>query len=950
MSRRNNKSSSGPAAAAKGGSGGPPSSHPMELSVDHRGFLIRSLDRCDTEYAALVKLNRSLTHCRDAITATPGGASLLLDLGEGLLTLNATGDGLLVGGGDNNDSIKLLSSQEEQHSLCLDFLSRMKLRRRLLNRMARRLNRLSHSMDGTDVSPPVPPKYGDLRLHVDAKAVAEYADHWKRQEEARKRITLRKAGVLLTTTATTTTQDEEVSDDVSNKNNNKDDDATHNAKFVDGKDEKVQLPESSSDGTPAPSSTSSPKPDDETAPSAAAEAAKPEATADTPAGKPAAEASSDDPDPDAAPNPAAEESPTKESPTTATPAAAAAPDATISTEPKPDKVPTSDVDNESSTCAQDDYALIRDYNDAYEQTLDLMTHQRSFLRLDNDDCGDAALAITRHHGIGAATRGTSMTMREKQVELQRWKTALLTKIPDQPSAADLGLTHRVFGLEERRKVILIQEEEKEKALLEEKEKDDSDDDDDSDDEDVDMSEEDDDDDEMKDVEKKGKSSKRKDSDSEDDESKDSEEEEEKEDSDDKEDEDDDDDSEHEDKMDEDKKEEDDDEKKEDTKKEEDEKENKKQQQPSEDLSIPKRVKPMSLLPIPSFYEQDLKRMRLIHADLMATSIHEHARRRLAEVTNDYNHAFRSSNELYSQRVKLQTDVNTISHQHRMEISKVKNEYTMQATIARARWQKSKETWEIQKAKKAVQGMFGQMPMGTNRTQNASRHPNQILNTVGLSLGRIVDAVVLKVEGGAMNDREKFEDFVAPPAPDFNGIVINKATGETYGQRSQRVETTARQQMQHLTARLQQSEEDRKRAWKRLMKTKAEFEMPLSGRRRLDPNQASQIPLPPLRASTVIPQSSTPYQPAPVPAYVPPAINRGPAHPQHHDLSNNPLLSASESKYSAARVRERISSDGTVRPVAEPKRDKDGLFMRPAGRTRKGMNWDAVRGIWVPGLR
>jgi hypothetical protein len=204
---------------------------------------------------------------------------------------------------------------------------------------------------------------------------------------------------------------------------------------------------------------------------------------------------------------------------------------------------------------------------------------------------------------------------------------------------------------------------------------------------------------------------------------------------------------------------------------------------------------------------------------------------------------------------------------------------------------------------------------------------------------------MKIEG-ALNDNEKFADHVPPQSPDFNGIVINPATGETFGERALRVESTARSQMHTLTTRLQQSEEDRKRFWRKLMKTKAEFEMPVSGRRRLDPSQAGQIPLPPLRASTIIPQSSSSYQPAPVPAYVPPAINRGPVHSGGTDYAS--LLSASESKYSAARVRERISSDGTVRPVAEPKRDKAGLFMRPAGRTRKGMNWDAVRGIWVPG--
>ena len=66
-----------------------------------------------------------------------------------------------------------------------------------------------------------------------------------------------------------------------------------------------------------------------------------------------------------------------------------------------------------------------------------------------------------------------------------------------------------------------------------------------------------------------------------------------------------------------------------------------------------------------------------------------------------------------------------------------------------------------------------------------------------------------------------------------------------------------------------------------------------------------------------------------------------------DPDSAAALAAAESKYSAARVKERIGADGTVAPVSEPKKSKDGLFQRPAGRTRKGMDWDAIRGIWIP---
>jgi hypothetical protein len=829
---------------------GPPPSHAIEHHAEHRAFLIRSLDRCDTEFAALTRLNRSLKTVRESVKEKCG-ESILLDLGQGLIKLNPTDDGL------DGDSVKLLKT-EEAHGLCCEFLWHFKLRRRLLNRVARRLNRVAHSMDGHDISPPFAPKYGDLRLHVDTKVVQDYAEHWKRQEEARERIELTKSG----------SQIEQKCDPQEH-----DDTMPVNSKD----EEKPTVPKEEST---VPDATASDTP--KTAPDATGSNAVPDTPEDT-------------------------------------------------------TIPS----------LEDDYALVRDYNAAYEHTLDLNTGQVTY-----SIAGDQPDEQEIRHGIGATHR--TMTLKEKELELKRWQTSLLTKIPEQPTAQDLGLANRVFRLEDRLKEleekelkeVQAKEEElkakkKEVKELKEKEKkqvkdeeedafmDDDDEEKDSDEEDEEK------DSDEEDEEKDSDEEEEKDSDD-DEEEKDSDEEEdddkeEEEDDEDKEEEEDDEDKKEVDTDAKDKKDKDDD--NEDDK--EDEEEKKKDQ---EDLVIPKVVRPMSLLPSPSFHDQDMKRIRLIHADLMATSIHEHARRRISEVTNDYNHSFRTSNEFYNQRVKLQTDLNTISHQHRMEVSKLKNDYTMQTAIARARWSKQKETWEIEKAKKKMQGMYGQMPVGTNRTQAASRHPNQIYNSVGLALGRVIDAVVMNFEG-APSDGEKFGDFMPPPHPNVDNLVVDQATGETYAQRNNRVETQARTQMQSLSNRLQQSEEDRKRTWRKLLKTKAEFEVPSAGRRRLDPSQIHTIPVPPLRASQAVPHSASTYQPAPVPAYVPPT--RAPAM-----IIRSPE-DMSDSKYSAARVRERISSDGTVAPVSEPKRDKDGLFMRPAGRTRKGMNWDAVRGIWVP---
>lgn len=45
---------------------------------------------------------------------------------------------------------------------------------------------------------------------------------------------------------------------------------------------------------------------------------------------------------------------------------------------------------------------------------------------------------------------------------------------------------------------------------------------------------------------------------------------------------------------------------------------------------------------------------------------------------------------------------------------------------------------------------------------------------------------------------------------------------------------------------------------------------------------------------------------------------------------------------------RKQGDGTVLPV-NLKRLPNGEFARPIGRQRKGMKWDAVRGVWIPDL-
>jgi hypothetical protein len=153
---------------------------------------------------ALIELNKSLHRVKETILQSCGEL-VLLDLGSGRLKLindelheetavsdGATGGAKTVTKSDaetkTNENRKKHDLTPGQKEVCVDFLLRMKLRRKLSTRLVRRLTRLAHAMDGKDVSPPSVPKYGDLRLQIDAKAIESWSVEWKEKEDAKNRI------------------------------------------------------------------------------------------------------------------------------------------------------------------------------------------------------------------------------------------------------------------------------------------------------------------------------------------------------------------------------------------------------------------------------------------------------------------------------------------------------------------------------------------------------------------------------------------------------------------------------------------------------------------------------------------------------------------------------------------------------------------------------------------
>lgn len=229
--------------------------------------------------------------------------------------------------------------------------------------------------------------------------------------------------------------------------------------------------------------------------------------------------------------------------------------------------------------------------------------------------------------------------------------------------------------------------------------------------------------------------------------------------------------------------------------------------------------------------------------------------------------------------------------------------------------------------------LGKVPEGTQLIKHNMMVSVGDRNVVASCLADVVDGAITVAEGKSVIPA--FQDFIPPNPPGFDF-----ETGEDMRQRQHRLENEYRSQYNLMNAQFQTSEQERSKAWRKMMKTKADFDIPhehvMGGMRqsiRVTSSNYNQIPMPTFQgsANVALPRDTS-RQGGSVASYRPPS-------------SSGPGMSTS--KYSADKVRQRKSSDGTVAPVSEPKKTSEGLYVRPAGRTRKGMRWDAFNGVWVP---
>lgn len=299
-------------------------------------------------------------------------------------------------------------------------------------------------------------------------------------------------------------------------------------------------------------------------------------------------------------------------------------------------------------------------------------------------------------------------------------------------------------------------------------------------------------------------------------------------------------------------------------------------------------------------------------------------------------ALNKSNDLNDRRARLSSQLTTLVHENRKFVAQVENNYNQELRAAFSNWNYRRQQFESARLASYMPNRNDRdhnRRQGTALTKVYAHQTEAVRQAVAFCVADIVDVAVAAGQGHI--ELKRFGDeFRRPPKPDLQ-------SNENYV-RNRQLEKSLTEEFATLTNQLRISEEERQKAWKRMARSKAEFEGSVG--RTVD---YGLMPLPSLRQHKVDIPGTPMTMSLPIDgSRVSRPTTTSTASRSSHSGSRGPPPS-SDSKYSAARVKERIASDGSVAPVTAPKRTKDGLFVRPAGRTRKGMEWDAVRGIWVP---
>lgn len=404
-------------------------------------------------------------------------------------------------------------------------------------------------------------------------------------------------------------------------------------------------------------------------------------------------------------------------------------------------------------------------------------------------------------------------------------------------------------------------------------------------------------------------------------------------------------------------------------------------------SVPKLKRPRfySLQAVPSFHEQDLRRVRAVHADVVESTALAQSRRGLKEATAQYQRHHKASVDWSDLGAKLRAELARLRHSAARVgvVAGAPDASAVDAVLARERWRRRRDQWEDARRRRARSVVTGELrnrvvvedtvssvidvlaraggdARRVARTDTIGRSPwaravdgDPTRETVSSVMTDMLDSVVFRAaaERYRLEDATRFEDLFPPPDNGADAVAAAEY---------RRREALIVKNVEAVRVKLAASEDDRRRSWRKVCKLRAESAgrdpAGRGGRRGGVPPAADQElpPIPALAGATtaatavVAPAADAPSTPSRAPTTTrPSAIRPRPTTSSSSSTTNPSSSSPSSSKYSQESIRSRIYPDGSIKPVGKPRLTKDGLYQRPAGRKRKGMEWDPHRGVWTP---
>ena len=909
------------------------------------------------------------------------------------------------------------------------FLLRLHLRRRILNRLFRRMNRLARAMDGesaisSGLNGPTPPRYGDFRFLVDedGEEFAQFEAMFRKRAEARRSLEERR--------------DRQRNDEVG---------VVVAAKGDEDEDGDEAMAAAEAEEAPASSATS---------PSDVAKLIIPQEDADdlnvlmetevgrdkmvtyqdlTKSLRALGRSQSQSPDKQGKTTPSKKSSMDVEGAAETTEAVAA----DIAAEGPPSAIEVqaeqppaeNDVDGKKQEDEDEEVPPLPELVPGKIRKIITLPLAASDPPPEERDFSSSKFTAAGGGGIGALSR--AMNSREREIEYNRWKTDVLAKVPEQPTFAELGLENRIFGLEARRKKAsgaadsVCSDDGNDKMEVDDKAAASAAAEDDA------MDVDDDDKDE-------GGSKKRSADDAEETEGQEGKDEKSKE-----------------------------------------EAEKEKIKRPD----IFKKKKLISLAAAPSFHSQDQHRIRSIHKDLLLRSRMEKAQKLLDDANAAYNKSYALSTNVHNQKNQRTNDLNAQSTLIRNLESQVARTHNAEVDGPRAVWQNAYKQWMGRRMEAGLavppmpveQNAPPDLPASpaaaTDTTPNGSAAAGSAVSGTPLTSTKSSDlaaseeereaasalgAVVDKVAGGeeekkgpiyndpsvlakVPTDADNFPPFIVPP--------MNASVAASLDKEREK-ESALRKRLTEDAIKLNAAEEERKRSWRQMLKLKADLTTLTSGggggsrSQRRRPTTSRRAPAPAPAASTYRAQAPVAQAPAasayagqsavvaqnyarslaayqqaqqvsaastaraPAAAanyyaysgyaqqqqYIPtqqtsrPGMPTAPTGTMAMAAANAAAVMASsaaqqqqqvaaqavqmagvaaaapaaasttassttsathQARYSQMAIRNRTYDDGSVAPAVPPKRGDNGLFQRPSGRSRKGMDWDGVHGVWRP---